>query len=87
MFSAFPLPCFSGGFLYFSLVFRLILLCFSFSYSYSGVKQLGAHLAIDYKQCKDFSKEVKSFTKGKGANVILDHIGAAYLAKNINSLA
>jgi len=51
------------------------------------VKQLGADLVIDYTTTPDFSEKVKEFTNKKGADVILDHIGAKYLAPNMASLA
>jgi putative PIG3 family NAD(P)H quinone oxidoreductase len=51
------------------------------------VKQLGADLVIDYTQTPDFSDLVKEFTNKKGVDVILDHVGAKYLAPNMNSLA
>ncbi|MDF1581055.1 MAG: NAD(P)H-quinone oxidoreductase [Desulfuromonadales bacterium] len=51
------------------------------------VKELGADLVIDYTQNPDFSGLVKEFTAKKGVDVILDHIGAKYLAPNMNSLA
>ena len=35
----------------------------------------------------DFTEVVKEFTGKKGVDVILDHIGAKYLAPNMNSLA
>jgi len=50
------------------------------------VQALGADLVIDY-QAKDFAEEVRSYTEKKGVQVILDHIGAAYLASNMRSLA
>lgn len=50
------------------------------------VKDLGADLVIDYKS-QDFAEEVAEFTGKKGVQVILDHIGAAYLASNMRSLA
>ncbi len=50
------------------------------------VSELGAHHVIDYKT-KSFADEVKSITEGKGVDVILDHIGAAYFADNMKSLA
>lgn len=50
------------------------------------VRDLGVHHVIDYKTQK-FSDEIKTLTNGKGVNVILDHIGAAYLADNMKSLA
>ncbi|WP_306533438.1 NAD(P)H-quinone oxidoreductase [Geobacter sp.] len=51
------------------------------------VKELGADLAIDFTQTPDFSEAVKEFTNKKGVDVILDHVGAKYLAPNMNSLA
>jgi NADPH:quinone reductase-like Zn-dependent oxidoreductase len=36
---------------------------------------------------QDFAKEVANFTDKKGANIILDFIGAPYFEQNINSLA
>jgi len=50
------------------------------------VKQLGADLVIDYTSTPDFSEAVKEFTGKKGVDVILDHVGAKYLAPNMNSL-
>lgn len=50
------------------------------------VRKLGADHVIDYRQ-QDFAREVKQVTQGKGADVILDHIGAAYLSKNQSALA
>jgi putative PIG3 family NAD(P)H quinone oxidoreductase len=50
------------------------------------VKQLGADLVIDYTTTPDFAEAVKEFTNKKGADVILDHVGAKYLAPNMNSL-
>ncbi len=50
------------------------------------VKELGAELVIDYTQTPDFTEVVKEFTKKKGVDLILDHVGAKYLAPNMNSL-
>ena len=50
------------------------------------VKQLGADLVIDYTATPDFSEAAKEFTGKKGVDVILDHVGAKYLAPNMNSL-
>jgi putative PIG3 family NAD(P)H quinone oxidoreductase len=50
------------------------------------VKQLGADLVIDYTTTPDFSERVKEFTGKKGVDVILDHVGAKYLAPNMSSL-
>ncbi len=52
----------------------------------AGVTGLGADLVIDYTT-QDFADEVKRFTDKQGADVILDHIGAAYLASNMKALA
>jgi putative PIG3 family NAD(P)H quinone oxidoreductase len=50
------------------------------------VRQLGADLVINYRQ-EDFAEAVRAFTGKKGADVILDHIGASYLAPNMKALA
>ncbi|HSN15106.1 MAG TPA: NAD(P)H-quinone oxidoreductase [Anaeromyxobacteraceae bacterium] len=50
------------------------------------VRQLGADLVIDYTTTPDFSERVKEFTGKKGVDVILDHVGAKYLAPNMSSL-
>jgi len=50
------------------------------------VQKLGAHHVIDYRTCS-FADEVKQLTGGRGVDVILDHIGADYLAPNMKSLA
>jgi NADPH2:quinone reductase len=47
---------------------------------------LGATKAIDYKT-EDFAERVAALTERAGVGVILDHIGAKYLAKNLASLA
>lgn len=49
-------------------------------------EDLGADAAIDYKE-DDFAEAVKRLTDGRGVDVILDMIGASYLARNIKSLA
>jgi NADPH:quinone reductase-like Zn-dependent oxidoreductase len=48
---------------------------------------MGVDLVIDFTTTPDFSESVKEFTNKKGADVILDHVGAKYLAPNMNSLA
>lgn len=50
------------------------------------VKALGADLLIDFTTTPDFTEVVKEFTNKKGVDVILDHVGAKYLAPNMNSL-
>ena len=47
---------------------------------------LGADLAVNYRS-EDFVERVGQFTEGAGANVILDVVGAKYLARNVASLA
>jgi NADPH2:quinone reductase len=48
--------------------------------------RLGADAAIDYRT-QDFAEQVKAFTGGRGVDVILDMVGAAYLARNLRALA
>ncbi len=50
------------------------------------VKALGVDHVIDYTS-QDFAEEVRRYTAKMGVQVILDHIGAAYLASNMKSLA
>lgn len=50
------------------------------------VKGMGVDLVVDFTTTPDFSEAVKEFTNKKGADVILDHVGAKYLAPNMNSL-
>src|SRR5919197_2823332 len=47
---------------------------------------LGATAAINYRR-EDFSTRARELTNGRGVDVVLDHIGAAYLAKNLAALA
>lgn len=47
---------------------------------------LGADMAVNYRR-EDFVECVREFTDGQGANVILDVVGAKYLARNVESLA
>lgn len=51
-----------------------------------GVKALNADLVINYKE-KDFAEEIRSYTDKRGVDLILDHLGAAYLAPNMKALA
>lgn len=51
----------------------------------AACRELGADLAINYRQ-QDFAKEVRAFTDGKGVDVIMDMVGADYLAKNLELL-
>lgn len=47
--------------------------------------QLGADLAINYRN-EDFVERVRAFTKGQGVDVIMDMVGADYLAQNLSLL-
>ncbi|MFE5774176.1 NAD(P)H-quinone oxidoreductase [Streptomyces sp. NPDC056485] len=49
-------------------------------------KELGADVLIDYRE-QDFVDEVRAATGGAGADVILDIMGAKYLARNLDALA
>ncbi len=51
----------------------------------AACRDLGADLAINYRT-QDFVAEVKAFTDGKGVDVIMDMVGADYLAKNLGLL-
>ncbi len=48
--------------------------------------QLGAVAGINYRK-EDFSQRIQEITDGHGADVILDVVGAKYLAQNVASLA
>jgi len=48
--------------------------------------ELGADAAFDYR-AQDFAAETKRASEGRGVDVVLDSIGAPYLAKNLASLA
>lgn len=50
------------------------------------VKEIGADLLINFRETPDFTEVVKEFTNKKGVDLILDHVGAKYLAPNMNSL-
>jgi NADPH:quinone reductase len=50
------------------------------------VADLGARPAVDYRS-EDFAEAVHRATGGRGVDVVLDHIGAAYLDRNMRSLA
>ncbi|RZU72266.1 putative PIG3 family NAD(P)H quinone oxidoreductase [Micromonospora kangleipakensis] len=50
------------------------------------LRELGAAHPIDYRE-QDFVEEVRRVTDGRGADVILDIIGAAYLPRNVAALA
>lgn len=49
-------------------------------------KALGADYVINYKE-KDFADETLKITKGRGVNVVIEHIGPETFAKSLTSLA
>jgi putative PIG3 family NAD(P)H quinone oxidoreductase len=48
--------------------------------------ELGADVLINYRE-QDFVKETRAATDGRGADVVLDNMGAAYLERNVDVLA
>ena len=50
------------------------------------LRELGAAHTIDYPS-EDFVEEVRRVTDGRGADVILDIVGGAYLGRNVAALA
>jgi putative PIG3 family NAD(P)H quinone oxidoreductase len=50
------------------------------------VRPLGAQLLVNYRE-EDFVEKVKEATGGRGADVILDVVGAKYLQRNLDALA
>jgi putative PIG3 family NAD(P)H quinone oxidoreductase len=49
-------------------------------------RALGAEILVNYKE-SDFVEVVREATGGRGADVVLDNMGAKYLARNIEVLA
>ncbi|MEJ5887103.1 NAD(P)H-quinone oxidoreductase, partial [Pseudokineococcus marinus] len=49
-------------------------------------RELGAEVLVDYTQ-QDFVEEVRAATDGRGADVVLDVVGATYLERNVAVLA
>jgi len=49
-------------------------------------RDLGAQVLVDYRE-EDFVEQVRAATDGRGADVVLDLIGAKYLARNVEVLA
>jgi putative PIG3 family NAD(P)H quinone oxidoreductase len=48
--------------------------------------ELGADVLVNYRE-QDFVEEVRAATDGRGADVILDNMGAKYLPRNVSALA
>ena len=51
-----------------------------------AARQVGADLAINYREA-DFVEEVKTFTAGKGVDVVLDMVSGDYVPRNLQCLA
>ena len=49
-------------------------------------RSLGADVAVSYRD-QDFVEEVRAATDGRGADVILDNMGAKYLDRNVSAQA
>jgi putative PIG3 family NAD(P)H quinone oxidoreductase len=49
-------------------------------------RELGATVTVNYRD-QDFVAEVRAATGGRGADVVLDNMGAKYLARNVDVLA
>lgn len=49
-------------------------------------RELGADVAVNYRE-DDFVEAVREATDGRGADVVLDSIGAKYLSRNVDVLA
>jgi putative PIG3 family NAD(P)H quinone oxidoreductase len=52
----------------------------------AACRELGADITINYRE-EDFVQSIKDATDGRGADVILDIMGAAYLDRNVDALA
>jgi putative PIG3 family NAD(P)H quinone oxidoreductase len=48
-------------------------------------RELGAEVLVNYRE-QDFVEVVKDATDGRGADVVLDNMGAKYLARNVDVL-
>ncbi len=49
-------------------------------------RSLGADVAVNYRE-QDFVEAVRGASEGRGADVILDNMGAKYLGRNVDALA
>ena len=52
----------------------------------ASCRELGAEILVDYHE-QDFVEVLREATGGHGADVVLDNMGAAYLARNVDALA
>jgi len=52
----------------------------------AACRALGAEILVNYRE-QDFVEVLADATQGHGADVILDNIGAKYLARNVSALA
>jgi putative PIG3 family NAD(P)H quinone oxidoreductase len=52
----------------------------------AACRELGADIGINYRE-EDFVQRIADATNGKGADVILDIMGASYLARNLDAMA
>jgi putative PIG3 family NAD(P)H quinone oxidoreductase len=52
----------------------------------SRCRELGAEVLVNYRD-DDFVEQVRAATDGRGADVVLDNMGAKYLARNVDVLA
>lgn len=64
---------------------RIIVTCGSAD-KCAAATALGADLAVDYSS-EDYVEAVKTFTGGKGVDVVLDMVGGDYLPRNLACLA
>jgi len=49
-------------------------------------REVGAHAAVDYRT-QDFVEAARAFTDGLGVDVVLDIVGGAYIARDLDALA
>jgi putative PIG3 family NAD(P)H quinone oxidoreductase len=56
------------------------------AYKLEACRALGAEILINYRE-QDFVEVLAAATEGHGADVILDNMGAKYLARNVSALA
>ncbi|HEY5853985.1 MAG TPA: NAD(P)H-quinone oxidoreductase [Aldersonia sp.] len=55
-------------------------------YKLDRCRDLGATVLINYRH-EDFVEQVRAATGGRGADVVFDNMGAAYLERNVEALA